>query len=203
MSEIQLRKMNTDDVRVCTDIHLKAFRGFFLSFLGSNFIHYLYSSIVCDTNGICFIAERGEETLGFVIGTSQPTGLYSRLLRMQLSHFAWASFGAFLKNPMILPRLLRAFTMPGQELPARNCATLMSIAVIPEAQGYGVGQRMVHTFLAEAAHKGSGHVNLTTDRLNNDSANRFYQRLGFKLYRNYITPEGREMNEYVIALKPN
>ncbi len=78
----------------------------------------------------------------------------------------------------------------------------MSIAVVPEAQGFGVGQKLVHAFLVEASRRGCEHVNLTTDRLNNESANRFYQRLGFSLFNNYITPEGREMNEYLIALSP-
>ena len=43
-------------------------------------------------------------------------------------------------------------------------------------------------------------VNLTTDRLGNDAANRFYQQLGFTRSRTYVTPEGREMQEYLIDL---
>ena len=54
-----------------------------------------------------------------------------------------------------------------------------------------------------ASRRGLQHINLTTDRLNNDCANRFYQRMGFALLRSSTTPEGCEMNEYIIQLCPD
>ena len=90
--------------------------------------------------------------------------------------------------------------LPSQADPGEGCATLMSIAVLPEAQGHGAGKALVCAFLEEAARRGSKHVNLTTDRDSNDSTNRFYQKLGFRLHRTYTTPEGRAMNEYRIDL---
>jgi hypothetical protein len=44
-------------------------------------------------------------------------------------------------------------------------------------------------------------VCLTTDCSSNERVNRFYQQLGFRLGRTYVTPEGRAMNEYVMFLK--
>jgi len=79
----------------------------------------------------------------------------------------------------------------------------MSIAVLPERQGQGIGQALVRAFLSEAARRGLNKVNLTTDRVANDAANVFYQRLGFVCRRHFVTPEGRQMNEYVIDLAPN
>jgi ribosomal protein S18 acetylase RimI-like enzyme len=76
----------------------------------------------------------------------------------------------------------------------------MSVAVAPEAQGRGLGQALVRAFLEEAADRGLKHVDLTTDKNNNDSVNQFYQRMRFRCSRTFVTSEGREMNEYVIDL---
>ncbi len=209
MIETRVRPLTLFDIPFCTHSHLQAFQGFFLTFMGADFLRELYSAIVCDPSGIGSVAElldtdTGQQRgiRGFVVGSAQPAGLYARLLHKRLLWFAWASLSGFVKKPAILPRLLRAIAMPGQKMALPNCATLMSIAVLPETQGQGIGQKLVLAFLAEARGRGLEHVNLTTDRLNNDSANRFYRRLGFSLLRSYTTPEGRQMNEYAIALCP-
>lgn len=100
------------------------------------------------------------------------------------------------------PRLLRAIKKPKLERAAGNEGTLMSIAVLPEKQGQGIGQALVQAFLAEAIRRDLSKVNLTTDKVDNDAVNLFYQRLGFVCARHFTTPEGRPMNEYEIALPP-
>lgn len=200
MTEITLRQISLADVPECVCIHMQAFQGFFLTFLGEQFLRELYTAIASDPSGIGFVAGNSEGLLGFVVGTDQPPGLYRRLLRRRWWNFALASLGALIKRPGIFPRLLRAFTKPAQKMEVRNCGTLMSIAVLPEAQGKRIGQILVTAFLCEAARRGLEYVNLTTDRLNNESVNKFYTRMGFKLLRDYVTPEGRLMNEYIIQL---
>ena len=197
MNSTKLRPVTQMDALACAEIHLCAFPGFFLTFLGTDFLCELYTAIACDPSGIGFVAEEHGRILGFVVGTSQPSGFYSRLLRSRMWHFGWTSLVPFLKKPQILPRLLRAFTMPGQKTCVPNCGTLMSIAVLPQTQGKGVGLRLVNAFLGEAERRGLQYVNLTTDLLDNECANRFYQKLGFSLLRSYTTPEGRQMNEYI------
>jgi len=67
-------------------------------------------------------------------------------------------------------------------------------------QRQGIGRLLVRAFLDEACVRELENINLTTDSFDNDGVNRFYQRLGFSLLRTYTTPEGRKMNEYIIAL---
>jgi ribosomal protein S18 acetylase RimI-like enzyme len=105
-----------------------------------------------------------------------------------------------LKNPLIIPRLLRAFRKPQDLSSPPSTGTLMSIAVAPQTQACGLGQAMVKAFLEESARRGLKHVDLTTDKNHNHSTNQFYQRLGFRRTRAFVTPEGREMHEYVIDL---
>jgi ribosomal protein S18 acetylase RimI-like enzyme len=195
-----IRTMTSIDCDRVVCIHLDAFKGFFLSFLGSRFLSAFYHAVIGDSSGITLIIENEGRMTGFVFGTTQPAGLYSRLLRRKWLQFAWAAFPAFLHHPAILPRLLRAFSTPKQKLPAENCATLMSIAVAPTSQGQGIGKLLAQAFIDEARARGSQYVNLTTDAVNNDAANYFYQSLGFHQVRKFTTPEGRIMNEYLISV---
>jgi ribosomal protein S18 acetylase RimI-like enzyme len=195
-----VRVMLYDDISEVVEIHLKSFQGFFLTFLGSRFLYELYTGILDDQSGISFVSFDADLLTGFVAGTSEPVGFYRRLLRRRWWRFALASLIPTLKNPLIIPRLWRALQKPQNVSDQADTGTLMSIAVAPEAQGIGIGQVLVKAFLEEADRRGLKSVDLSTDKLNNDHANRFYHCLGFRCSRAFITPEGREMNEYVITL---
>lgn len=200
---ITIRRVEPSDVSTIVNIHLAAFPGFFLTFLGPAFLREFYQAIASDPSGIAYVGEQSGRVVGFVVGTDQPAGFYRRLLRRRGWRFGLASVGAVLRRPAVVPRLLRAFSMPHQAASLAEAGTLMSIAVLPVCQGSGVGQALVKAFLQEAARRNLNQVNLTTDRINNEATNGFYQRLGFICVRSFITPEGRAMNEYVIELAVN
>jgi len=195
-----IRPMQLFDVKDVVEIHLKSFPGFFLTFLDSRFLSEFYMGILDDPTGFAYVNIDVGCIIGFVAGTSQPAGFYSRLLNRRWWRFALSALIPILKNPLIIPRLLRAIRKPQDVLNQPETGTLMSIAVAPEAQGQGIGQRLVKAFLEESARRGLKHVDLTTDMNNNASVNQFYQRMGFRVSRTFVTPEGREMNEYVMDL---
>lgn len=195
----QVRWAVPADVGRIVAVHLRSFRGFFLSSMGPAFLHQLYAAILQDPTGIEFVAVRGDEVLGFVAGTSQSAGFYRRLIRRRWWRFALASMPAFLRRPWILRRLARAFAMPEQAAERGDRGTLMSIAVDPQMQGRGIGKALVVAFLQAAYSYGASQVDLTTDHDGNEAVNRFYQNLGFVRERVYSTPEGRVMNEYVTS----
>jgi ribosomal protein S18 acetylase RimI-like enzyme len=195
-----VRSMQPVDVRQVVRVHMRAFPGFFLSFLGERFLRELYDAIIGDPTGLAFVYSDNEGVRGFVAGTTQPSGFYKRLIRQRVWRFGAASILPMIKKPAILPRLLRAFSMPAYADTGEGCAKLMSIAIIPEAQGKRIGKNLLYAFLEEARRRGMKQVDLETDRLDNDATNQFYLRNGFSLYRSYTTPEGREMNEYRIIL---
>jgi GNAT superfamily N-acetyltransferase len=192
--------MSLADIHEVVCIHLASFQGFFLSFLGTRFLRELYAGILDDPTGIAYVFESQVHLMGFVAGTSEPEGFYRRLLSQRWWRFAVASMGPALKNPLIITRLLRALRKPQEAANQPDTGTLMSMAVLPQEQGAGIGQVLVMAFLQEAARRGLRHVDLTTDRFNNDSVNSFYQKRGFRFSQSYVTPEGREMNTYVIDL---
>lgn len=52
-------------------------------------------------------------------------------------------------------------------------------------------------FLKQKVNFGEyAYINLETDAENNDGANAFYKKNGFELARQFVTSEGRKMNEY-------
>jgi ribosomal protein S18 acetylase RimI-like enzyme len=192
--------MTPADLGPVVEVHTRAFKGFFLTFLGPQFLAELYHAILDDLSGIALVCERSSQLLGFVAGSTQPAGLYRRLLRERWHRFALAALPAVLRRPRTARRLLRALRAPEQVSATAGIGTLMSIAVSPEVQNSGVGRQLVTAFLAEAKERGLVAVDLTTDSMDNEAANQFYRKLGFQLSRTFTTPEGRMMNEYLIYL---
>jgi|WetSurMetagenome_2_1015567.scaffolds.fasta_scaffold492199_2 ribosomal protein S18 acetylase RimI-like enzyme len=193
-----VRQMNFYDVPSVVRVHIKSFTGFFLSFLGPAFLRQLYEASVADPSGIGFVVENERGVCGFVTGTSQPSGFYRRLLKQRWWRFALASLIPITKRPSIIPRLVRAISMPARASQQEGHGTLMSLAVLPDMRGKGLGKSLVYCFLKEAHKRDLHQVNLLSDRYHNDDVNFFYQGLGFRCERKIDTPEGRMMNEYVI-----
>lgn len=76
---------------------------------------------------------------------------------------------------------------------------LASIGVYPQKQGEGIGGKLMDYFISTVDFKKYAYINLETDAVNNEAVNLFYQKKGFKLSRQYVTAEGRRMNEYHFA----
>lgn len=193
--------MRQPDVAAVTMLHRQAFPSFFLTFLGPAFLRLLYGALAEDPEGVALVWEAAGEIRGFAAGVLRQRGFYRRLLRRRLPAFAWASLGAVLRRPSIAPRLWRALRRPAEAAESAAEACLMSIAVDPGWARKGIGRQLALAFCDALTRRGAPAVCLTTDRIDNDPANRFYAGLGFRLARAFVTPEGRAMNEYVLALK--
>lgn len=192
-----ITRMDTKDVERIIAIHLASFQGFFLSFLGPRFLSLYYLNISKAPEGVCYVyTNQNNEIVGFIVGALNPSGFYSRLLKRDWFRFTIASLGAVLKKPNIINRLARAFFHPAANPAGDDVAGLFSIGVLPEYQGKGVGRELVLAFLKDVKQRGCKRVYLSTDQEKNNKINAFYQSLGFNVERQYLTPEGRRMNEY-------
>src|SRR5665811_1624133 len=168
---------NVDDV---VSIHLESFPGFFLSFLGRRFLTLYYSGICSAEEGLGFVFLNSDyELIGFVAGTTNPRGFYTRLLKRYWLRFSLASVGAILRKPSSARRIGRALYHSEQNPVGSEVAGLFSIGVHPELQDVGAGKELVTAFLEESKAKGCTRVFLTTDRDNNKIVNDFYQNIGF------------------------
>lgn len=195
-----IAELDGKHVSSVVNVHLAGFEGFFLSFLGPRFLKLYYEGVVEYPDGVGFVYLRSGRVVGFVCGIMGPSRFYRYLLRMRWWRFALAALGAVLRRPSIMLRLVRALSYPSQTSGRSDTATLTSIAVDPAVQGEGVGAELVAAFLADMRARGVKRVDLTTDHYGNDEINTFYQKQGFHCERTFVTPEGREMNEYVIWL---
>jgi len=188
--------METTDIKKVVKIHLEAFNGFFLSFLGPKFLELLYLGIKNDSSGISYVVEIDGEIAGFVAGTDQPAVFYKRLIHQRLIPFFLASILPTLRRPSIIPRLLRAFSKTEERNENFGFAKLMSIAILPQFQGNGLGKVLLTAYEIECLHRNICGIDLETDAINNDAVNKFYLSQGFMLIRTYQTRERREMNQY-------
>ena len=198
--EYRVRVATRRDVPGIVLVHVRSFPGFFLTFLGSRFLAALYLGIIEHGEGIAYVAETEQIMVGFVAGSVEPRGLYRQLLKRRWWRFGIAAAGAAVRRPRIIPRLLRALAKPSEEEEHEGAALLMSLAVDPQAEGQQVGSSLVKAFRTAAKARGARNVVLTTDRDDNERANRFYQANGFRIARSFVTPEGRAMNEYICNL---
>jgi ribosomal protein S18 acetylase RimI-like enzyme len=193
--------MTPDDIPRVVQVHIESFPGFFLSFLGSRFLSLFYKGVCAAPEGIRFVCHNSEGVpVGFVAGSTNPRGFYSRLLRRDWLKFSLASVPAILRRPSVFKRIARGFFHPGCNPVGSDVAGLFSIGVLPELRGTGAGRLLVQAFLRDAAVRGCRRVFLSTDRDNNEAVNAFYIKMGFRIERQYVTGEGRRMNEYWINL---
>jgi len=196
----KIRLMQSDDVDAVIRVHMDGFPGFFLTFLGPAFLREFYVGVCEDPSGIAIVYE-DNSILGFVVGTVGPSGFYKRLIQKRWWKFGIASLKPAISKPRIIPRLLRALTLPSKTTnPEHKTGTLMSLAVMQNCHGNGVGKQLVSSFLDSSMKRKMEFVNLTTDAVGNDATNEFYLKMGFTLAKVFATPEGRLMNEYIIRL---
>ena len=199
--ELQIRRMTVSDVPDVVRVHLVAFPGFFLSFLGPRFLSLFYEECVRQEEIACVAVDRGQ-LRGFRDGERPPGAVLSRPRERRAPRFAAVALPAVIRQPRIALRVVRALSKPKDARRTDGTATLMSLGVAPHRHGQGIGSRLVAAFLAEARARGSSRVDLTTDKVRNEKTNEFYRRLGFIVEREITTPEGRVLNEYAIDLDP-
>lgn len=180
-------------------IHLQGFPSFFLSFLGPRFLREFYSSFLADPVGMGFVAsDSAEQVVGVVVGSVDPRGYFTRLLRRRWWAFCLACAGAVARRPSCVPRLFRAVRYRGEAPSGPVRALLSSIVVSPAAQGRGVGKLLLRSWVEEARRRGASGCYLTTDADGNEVVNSFYQKTGWVLESSCVTREGRRMNRYVL-----
>lgn len=196
-NEVKIRILrDTEYVNQIVDIHIRTFTGFFLTFLGRGFLRQLYKGFITHNESDIIGAFEGDKLIGFAAYSKNISGFYKYLIKRSLFPFAWYSFLAFFKKPGIMFRLLRAFTYSKESKREELYIELSSIGVLPEAKGKGVGSALISELKKEFKACEYQYIKLETDKLNNDSVNAFYLKNGFVLDHSYVTPEGREMNEY-------
>ncbi len=193
---LAVRSMESGDIDAVVSIHLAAFPQFFLTSLGPEFLRLFFLGILSDPSGVALVAEEANSLAGYICGSSNPRGIYRRLLRARWWQFGFAALRTSLFRWDRLRYLAGAVQQRVSNHEASAAAELMSVAVDPPAQQKGIGRTLVIAFLQRAQRAGADGVLLTTDKNSNEAVNHFYRSLGFTLVRSFATNTGREMNQY-------
>ena len=187
---------NEERIDELVKLHQHAFPAFFLTQLGSPFLKTLYKGYLDDKESGIIIAEDKEQILGFIAYSNNYPQFYKGLIKHKIIQFAWCSFLATIRHPSFAKRLIGAFKKSDSVVKKEKYVELASICTDPTMEGKGVGTALVKKLISIVDFCTFSYISLETDAENNDKANKFYQKNGFMLVRQYITPEGRQMNEY-------
>jgi ribosomal protein S18 acetylase RimI-like enzyme len=201
--DTSIRRARMNDLTGIVTIHQKAFRQFFLTQLGAEFLRLYYGLVLNYRAGIVLVAEENGVLDGFVCGFVDPAGFY-RLMWRNKRRFALPALNALFRHPSLAAKVLygvRRIQQGAARGPAGS-SELSSIAVAPEASGNGLGKLLVQAFLAKSWSMDAQRVYLTTDADGNEHANEFYREMGFYHARRFIQCRGRWMNEYIIHREP-
>ena len=199
MSDFVIREItdiNKELINDVTDIHLAAFRGFFLTFMGNGFLKQMYKAYAeHDESGI-YAAFEEDRVVGFLAYSENMSGLYKYMIKHKLIQLAWYSIGAFFRKPTVFMRLIRAFLKPKESERNENYVELASIGVRPDVKSKGIGSSLINTLKDNVDFNKYKYITLETDVVDNEAANRFYKKNGFYAVREFVTHEGRRMYEY-------
>ena len=177
-------------------IHIRTFKHFFLTFMNRGFLRQMYRSYCEHEQSELLVAMDGEKPVGFLAYSMDLSGLYKYMLRHHLISFGWYSFLAFLRRPSIFLKLFGAFKKPNQAERSDQYVKLSSIGVDPDCKSEGIGSKMIDEMKSRVDFSRYDYIALETDAQDNDAVNSFYQKNEFALAYDFVTPEGRQMNEY-------
>ena len=192
----ELQIINPDEIRRIAVLHKKAFPTFFLTQLGTPFLRTLYRCYLEDEYSGIILAEENDNVVGFVAYSKDYPKFFKGLIKRHLLKFAFCSLGAAIKHPSFIRRLLGAFKKSNSVTKDEKYVELASICVDPCVESKGIGTKLIDYLKSTVDFNTYAYINLETDAEDNDKANCFYIKNGFKLERAFTTPEGRKMNEY-------
>lgn len=92
---LTIRPLKLSEIPRAVAIHQSAFPGFFLTFLGPDFLKLLYSFYVQGETEVALVGEYKGQVIGTLLGTTQPHGFYKRLATRYFLSFAWARLNSF------------------------------------------------------------------------------------------------------------
>ena len=199
---ISYRKSKVSDSNQIAKIHLKSFPNFFLSTLGYSFLKTYYRSCVKSKEAIsiCAIDKNDKKLLGFAVGCLNSEGFNKRLIFSNLFEYSYRAMILLFTKPIALIRLYKNLAKNYDKDDKGNYAELLSIGVLPNRNGLGIGQQLLTKFEYQVREKGINTLTLTTDADSNDSVLRFYKKSGYNVYYEFETFPNRKMLKLIKEL---
>lgn len=190
----QIKKIKIEDVSQVVEIHKVAFKNFFLTSLGDNFLKAYYASCLRDKTTIALgVYEKDDKLIGFASGTYLASGYHKRVFLVGFYSFVRSLFQLILFQPRLLFRLIRNISKQSKVEDSVDYAELLSIAIDPEFTGLGVGKTLLTEFENQVKGYKIGSIALTTDYYNNESVIKFYKSCNYRVYYDFVAYPKRRM----------
>jgi ribosomal protein S18 acetylase RimI-like enzyme len=189
-----------EHVEEAVEMHLLAFRNFFLTFLGQRFLREAYGTAAGHEQTVGYVAlNQEDEVVGVCFGFVNAKAFYKDILKRRWWAFAFHSIWGIIRRPTIIPRIFRVLKYEGNPPPCniKPLGALPNTAVKPNDQGMGIAIALIRSACDEFVRRGVHAVYLHTDADNNDRVRGFYSALGWDFLAYYTTPEGRKMCWYL------
>ncbi len=198
---MEIRVATHKDISSIVNIHQSAFDVFFLTSLGTRFLSFYYKAFVQSEDSVVLCAIEDEVVLGFSAATKQCKGFNSKIIKKNLLSFFGLSIKLLFTQPSALVRLAKNLTKKSEEVEDNEeYAELYSIGVRSEAQGKGIGKKLLNATEKKLKEEGVEKVSLTTDYYNNESAVAFYHSMGYSTLYEFATYPKRKMYRLIKTL---
>lgn len=199
---ITIQKADIEDAVLIAQIHLLAFKNFFLSSLGKDFLKFYYTCFIKNKGAVVLIAKDNDRIVGFAAATALCKGFNTALIKQNLFSFLLVGLKLFVTNPKALVRLARNMTKKSDEVQSEeDYAELYSIGVAPEGQGKGVGKELLSRMEQELLKRKVDKLSLTTDYYDNDRTIGFYKAMGYGVLYVFTAYPERKMYRMIKKLK--
>jgi len=161
---MKLRLAKQVDFSQMARIHTQAFQWFFLTSLGIRFLNTYYKAVLQynTTIAVCAVDEY-ENIIGFASGCIESSNFHRNLFNSNRLSFLLAVVKSALGRPGVFYRLARNLEKNANYHDDNDYAELLSIAVLPESKGSGIGKKLLESFEGEVKRRGGKKLVLTTD----------------------------------------
>ena len=135
-----------------------------------------------------FVAERGGEVVGYILGLPAQAYYGRALTRVILRRIVPGVLLGRYANPFGgLPYLLRFARFPGEHAPFERYPAHLHINLLPNTRGLGLGSALLTAYLNALRVRGVPGVQLSTTG-ENRAALRLYKKAGFEVYAEEASP---------------
>lgn len=172
-----VRPARPGDAAAIARLHRRSLPDAFLPRLGDAFLRRLYRAMIADPEAVVLVARSGRGVVGFVAGTPSVRRFYRRFAVRNGIVAGLSALPRLFRRGM-LRRLWETARYP-QDSGSMPEAELLAVAVEPVHRSAGLGERLVRPLLRELGARGADEVKVVVGA-DNEGANRFYQRLGFR-----------------------
>ena len=198
---MELRIVHKEEIEDIVAIHCAAFRDFFLTELGPDFLTTYYEAFRKSDRAILVGCFENDRLLGFSAGVYVSAGFNTYLVRTNLLPFLLQGLKIMIVKPSSIFRSIKNFKKVDNTIIDKGLyAELFSIAVLPNQQGLGIGKQLIEKFEADLKMNGCKEVSLTTDVDHNESTLLFYQSVGFHILYPFTSYPHRKMYRLIKQL---